>query len=166
MNTALPDKAWYLVQCKPRQDERAEEHLVRQGYDCYRPRLKRETLTSGRRKLTEASLFPGYLFIHLARHDDWAPLRSTRGVSRIVRFGNHPTPISEQLIQELRKQEATYSPGTLFSAGDRVRIVDGAFADVEAIFLTMNGDERVVLLLNLLQREQRVTLAADLIRKR
>lgn len=23
---------WYLVQCKPKQDERAEDNLVRQGY--------------------------------------------------------------------------------------------------------------------------------------
>ena len=29
-------KAWYLLQCKPKQDERAEEHLQRQGYACFR----------------------------------------------------------------------------------------------------------------------------------
>lgn len=163
--TTTSSKAWYLVQCKPRQDERAEEHLTRQGYSCYRPRLLREVLTSGRKKLTDTSLFPGYLFIHLGQHDDWGPLRSTRGVARIVRFGSHPTPIPEQLIDELRKHEAAYTPGKLFSAGDRVRITAGAFADIEAMFLTMDGEERVVLLLNLLQREQRLSVPAGLVRK-
>jgi hypothetical protein len=29
---------WYLVQCRARQDERALEHLQRQGFECYRRR--------------------------------------------------------------------------------------------------------------------------------
>jgi len=165
MNTALPPKAWYLIQCKPRQDDRAEENLTRQGYNCYRPKLTRETLTRGKRKLTEASLFPGYLFIHLGRDDDWGPLRSTRGVSRMVQFSNQPAPVPDQLIEELRKHESNHTPGELFSPGDRVRITDGAFAEIEALFLAMDGEERVVLLLNLLQREQRVLLPLDLVSK-
>jgi len=28
---------WYLIHCKPRQDERASENLVRQSFHCYRP---------------------------------------------------------------------------------------------------------------------------------
>ena len=42
--TASQQAAWYLVHCKPHQDERAEEHLARQGYACVRPRLQRERL--------------------------------------------------------------------------------------------------------------------------
>ncbi|WP_332455243.1 transcription termination/antitermination NusG family protein, partial [Pseudomonas fragi] len=33
------------------------------------------------------SLFPGYLFIHMPPGANWAPLRSTRGVARVVAFG-------------------------------------------------------------------------------
>lgn len=163
--TCEHSRSWYLVQCKPRQDERAEEHLTRQGYTCYRPRLTLETLSQGRKKLIQSSLFPGYLFIRLGQHDDWSPLRSTRGVSRIVRFGNHPAPVPDLLVDRLRQHEATQRPSELFTTGDSVRITDGAFSDIEAIFVTMDGDERVVLLLNLLQREQRVTVPVDVIRK-
>ncbi|MNG06767.1 Transcription antitermination protein RfaH [compost metagenome] len=61
-----PAAAWYLVQCKPRQDERAEENLLRQGYACYRPQHSCERIVRGRRQPIVESLFPGYLFIQLA----------------------------------------------------------------------------------------------------
>lgn len=50
--------AWYLIHCKPRQDERAEEHLTRQGYACYRPRVQRESLVRGRRQSVWNPCFP------------------------------------------------------------------------------------------------------------
>ena len=37
VSTDAAARHWYLLQCKPRQDERAEENLLRQGYHCYRP---------------------------------------------------------------------------------------------------------------------------------
>jgi transcriptional antiterminator RfaH len=47
---AAPDQTagWYLVQCKSRQDERAQEHLVRQGYRCYRPQHSYQRIERGR----------------------------------------------------------------------------------------------------------------------
>ncbi|HCJ30844.1 MAG TPA: transcription/translation regulatory transformer protein RfaH, partial [Pseudomonas sp.] len=81
------DESWYLVQCRVRQDERAEENLTRQGYECLRPTITRERLLRGRRQSVVESLFPGYLFIRLGAEADWGPLRSTRGVLRVVGFG-------------------------------------------------------------------------------
>src|SRR5690606_9962776 len=72
--------AWYLVHCKPRQDERAQEHLIRQGYDCYRPLLRRERLVRGRTQTVLESLFPGYLFVQL--HPTFHPRRESPGQLR------------------------------------------------------------------------------------
>ena len=156
--------AWYLVHCKPRQDERAEEHLLRQGYACYRPRLQRERLVRGRRQSVVESLFPGYLFIQLNPDSNWSPLRSTRGVNRLVRFGEYPLQVPSSLIDSL--QERTPSePQPLLQPGDRVRIVDGSFAELEAIFLSMDGEERVVLLMKLLNREHRLSLPLTSVRR-
>ena len=162
---ATATAAWYLVHCKPRQDERAEEHLARQGYACYRPRLAQERLVRGRRQVQVESLFPGYLFIHLRPEDSWAPLRSTRGVSRVVSFGGYPLEIPQRLIDSLQQRTPT-EPQPLLQAGDRVRIVEGSFAELDAIFLNMDGEERVVLLMNLLNREQKLTLPLASVRKR
>ncbi|MCQ4346612.1 transcription/translation regulatory transformer protein RfaH [Pseudomonas stutzeri] len=160
-----PHSAWYLIQCKPRQDERAEENLLRQGYTCYRPRHIRERLQRGQRLLSEESLFPGYLFIRLSLLDNWGPLRSTRGVSRVVSFGNQPLPVSEELIDHLQQRCSATPAEQLLETGDRVRINHGAFAELEAIFLSMDGNERVVLLMNILHREQKVRVPLSSIRK-
>lgn len=157
-------KAWYLVQCKPRQDDRAEEHLGRQGYECFRPQCQRERLVRGRKQIAEESLFPGYLFIQLASSDNWAPLRSTRGVSRLVSFGGLPLPVSGELIAELQER-IQIEPQPALQAGDRVRITAGSFAELDAIFLSMDGEERVTLLMNLLNRQQRLSLPLASIRK-
>ena len=156
--------AWYLVHCKPRQDERAEEHLARQGYACYRPRMAQERLVRGRRRTLVESLFPGYLFIQLSPDANWAPLRSTRGVNRLVSFGGYPLQVSDQLIDSLQHR-AQSEPQPLLQPGDPVRIVEGSFAELDAIFLSMDGEERVVLLMNLLNREQKLTLPLASVRK-
>ena len=77
---------WYLLQCKPRQDERAHLNLMQQNYQVFHPQLVSERVIRGKRQRVQESLFPGYLFIQLSRDDNWAPLRSTRGVSRFVEF--------------------------------------------------------------------------------
>lgn len=168
---ALPDtesqageSAWYLVHCKPRQDERAEEHLMRQGYACYRPRLARERLLRGRRQIVVESLFPGYLFIELHPEANWSPLRSTRGVNRLVRFGDYPLQVPSSLIASLQQRTQPESQ-PLLQPGDRVRVVEGSFAELDAIFLSMDGEERVVLLMNLLNRGQRLSLPLASVRR-
>jgi transcriptional antiterminator RfaH len=45
-----------------------------------------------------------------------------------------------------------------FKQGEHVMIRAGELCDIEAIFLTTDGAERAVILLNLLQREQKVVL--------
>ncbi|AYC31447.1 transcription/translation regulatory transformer protein RfaH [Pseudomonas cavernae] len=151
-------KAWYLVQCKARQDERAEENLLRQGYVCYRPKLKRERLLRRHRQMVEESLFPGYLFVQLSQQDGWGPLRSTRGVTRIVSFGSQPVAVDDYLIEQLQQHEHEPYTQELLTAGEKVRINEGPFAELEGIFLAMDGNKRVVLLLNFLQREQKILM--------
>jgi transcriptional antiterminator RfaH len=148
---------WYLVQCKPRQDERAEENLARQGYECARPTCRRERLQNGQLQHLEESLFPGYLFIHMPSGANWAPLRSTRGVARVVAFGGRPLAVSYELILNL-KSRAESCLISAFSPGEKVTILDQSFAGIESIFMTMDGEERVILLINLMNRQQQISM--------
>ena len=143
---------WYLVQTKPRQELRAEENLRRQNFESYRP-IK--PCMSERDKPNEA-LFPGYLFIHLdQQRDNWYPIRSTRGVARVVAFGSEPTPVRDEIIEALRQRLATPNEPQ-FDPGERVLLCGGSFSEIEAIFVSADGDKRSVILLNLLQREQKI----------
>jgi len=157
--------SWYLVQCKVRQDERAEVNLVRQGYECLRPTIARESLRDGRRQIITESLFPGYLFIRIGSDDSWAPLRSTRGVLRVVSFGPVPLAVDPAVISYLRQRAVTLEPEPALAAGEAVRIVSGPFSELEAIFLHLDGDERAVLLLNFLQRQQKIRVPLSSVAK-
>ncbi len=90
---------WYLVQARPRQAELAVEHLERQGYCVFHPRLHVEQLRRGRPVVVEQALFPDYLFIRLqAGVDNFGPVRSTRGVAQLVGFGTVPVPFDANLM--------------------------------------------------------------------
>lgn len=150
---------WYLIQTKPRQEARAEEHLQRQHFECYRPLKSAAPKKRNPRAVSEEELFPGYLFIRMDQvHDNWYPIRSTRGVARIVTFGAQPVPVHDELIEQIRQRLLSPEPHPEFQHGEHVRIKAGSFCDIEAIFLATDGEERAVILLNLLQREQKVTL--------
>lgn len=152
----LPDVAWYLVQCKSRQDERAQEHLLRQGFDCFCPAMSCETIKGGRIKRLTPPMFPGYLFIHLHAQDNWTALRATRGVSRIVSFSGQPCRVPDDIIGHLMQRCAIATVFTALNPGDKVQVKVGPDAEMAAIFLAMDGEERVMLLLNILNREQQV----------
>ena len=155
------------MRCKAREDARALMHLERQGFECYRPLCERESVRHGKRKVSREGLFPGYLFIRLDRvHDNWLPICSTRGVVHIVRFAEYPLPVPDGIIDEICRRADGQPREPYLRAGDRVLITErGGFAGIEAIFLAPDGDERVVLLLNILQREHEVSFPVANVRK-
>lgn len=165
-HSASTVKAWYLIQCKARQDARAEENLRRQGFLCFRPMYEGESPSAKKAKGIAESLFPGYLFVQLGAQDNWSVLRSTRGVLRVVSFGGKPTAIDTTLVEQLRQRRfVTQEPGVQLVSGEMVRIEEGPFASFDAVFLEMDGDARVVLLLAFLQRQQKIYMPLTGIRK-
>jgi transcriptional antiterminator RfaH len=159
--------SWYLIQCKPREDERAQENLERQHFECYRPLYELEKVRHRRRLVARATLFPGYLFIRLDRlHDNWLPICSTRGVVQIVRFADYPLPVADKIIEEIRQRiDGLPVREPYFAAGEHVVITEGSFSGIEAIFMASDGDERVILLLNILHTEQRLSFPIESVRK-
>ena len=161
---------WYLVHTKPRQEKCALDNLDRQGYQCYLPTIPSERLRQGLLTVSDEPLFPRYLFIRLGLGDSaksWAPIRSTKGVSRLVSFGNAPARVDDGLIELLRAQEANVQtlPEKLFKPGDRVRLTAGPFAGIEAIYQMTNGDRRVMVLIEILSKPVSVHVAPSSLRK-
>jgi transcriptional antiterminator RfaH len=161
---------WYLVHTKVRQEIRALENLNTQGYQCYLPTRPTEKLRQGVLAIEEEPLFSRYLFIRLG-HDEsaksWAPIRSTKGVSRLVSFGGEPARVDDGLIRLLQNQEALIrtEPERLFKPGERVRITEEPFAGIEGIYQMADGERRAMVLIELLSRQVRVKIAPANIRK-
>ncbi len=157
---------WYLVQSRPRQAERAEFNLRNQGYVVYHPRLSIERIRRGRRLFCEEPLFPNYLFIRLQRWvDNWHPLRSTRGVARLVGFGGEPQPVDDALIDDIRRRLSKQSVEPALEAGQPVKITDGPFRGLDAIFQSYDGEQRAILLIELLHSRSRLNLPLSAVRR-
>ncbi|GGI82235.1 transcription/translation regulatory transformer protein RfaH [Legionella impletisoli] len=159
------ENKWYLVQCKPRQTFRAELHLTNQGYHCFHPTypVKKKVRTNGTIAIqtTIEPLFPHYLFVSLSNLDSWYTIRSTRGVKSIVTFNGIPGSVSHSILEGIRYHCNVLNglePEPMFKEGQRVRITEGCFKELEAIVAANTGEERVILLLNLFNREQQIEL--------
>lgn len=158
--------SWYAVYTQPNSEEKAVEHLSRQGYDAYLPRHRRIIRHARRRTLALRPLFPRYLFVGLDRlTQQWRPIRSTSGVVGLVASGDEPVPVSVDIVETLRTQENNGAFDLLSSAqrlraGDSVRVIEGPFADLVGRLLGMADHERVYILLELLGRTVRAEVSA------
>lgn len=146
---------WYAVFCKPRGEITAHLNLVNQGYQVYLPRLQSKRRKAGKWIDVSEPLFPRYLFVRPCdAGQSLSPVRSTLGVSGIVRFGTQPAVVSNELIDALRMREDPVSGACvteeIFTPGGTVRFLEGPFAGLDAVFSKKSGDERVVVLLDVL----------------
>lgn len=162
--------AWYVIHTKPRQEQRALTNLEQQGYQCYLPILNLEKLSRARMSVVVEPLFPRYLFINLdaSRYgQNWAPIRSTWGVSGLVTFGSSPAKVDTFLINLLRQQEQELSenPQRLFSHGEQLLIADGPFAGLEAVFQMPSGENRAIVLIKLMGKLAQMKIAPANLRK-
>ena len=160
------DNSWYLIYTKPRKELVAQEHLERQGFLTYLPRIERTRKRNGKRFSTTEAFFPRYLFISLNKtSDNWSSIRSTVGIANIVRFTQYPAIVSESLISVLMQQEnqetGFYDEESKFKLGNSVRITDGSLAGYEGVFKAKTGEERVIILLNVMGNQSEVKVDMD-----
>ena len=160
-------KKWYLLYTKPRQEKLALQHLQNQAYEAYLPLVQIEKIRQGVRGLVEEALFPRYVFVQLdeAGSQSWAPIRSTVGVSQLVKFGHRFAEVSQDLVQRVQEHAKTNKIEEQFKSGDLVRITEGPFRGFDAIFKTYDGEKRAVLLLNLLTKMTEAPFSLGLIKK-
>jgi len=161
---------WYLVYTKPRGETAALENLRRQGYKCYLPTFPREKLCRGLLTVGHEPLFPRYLFIRLGMEDtakSWGPIRSTKGVIRLVSFGAEPAPVDDDLIELLQTPEASAQaePARLFKPGEHVRLLEAPFTGIEGIYQMADGERRAMVLIEILSKPVTLCVAPISLRK-
>jgi transcriptional antiterminator RfaH len=154
---------WYVIQAKPRQEAIACENLERQGFDCFYPRIRQCKRRRGKINHLLEAYFPGYLFIRLdMASDNISPIRSTTGVSQLVKIGDMAVPVPNQVMQQLFLRfdhEAVFdNTKTTFCKGQKVSVEEGILASTEALFESINGEERAYVLMNILGRQTRVSM--------
>jgi transcriptional antiterminator RfaH len=152
-------RQWYAVYTQPRNEERAKEHLERQGFDVFLPRYLKRRSHARRVTVVPTPLFPRYLFVSFdADQQRWRAIRSTRGVIGLVSNGDCPVPVPETIVSEIERRRDDEGYVVLarhldLKRGMKIRIDAGPFAATEAIFEAKRDEERVIALLNLMGRE-------------
>lgn len=158
--------AWYVAQTKPRQEFQALQQLQNQHYTCFLPTLVVERIRRGKLEKHVEPLFSRYLFIQLdAVNSNWSPIRSTRGISRLVAFGNRLATLPDACIEALRNRSQEEVRRHGFEPGERVVIADGPLAGWEGIYQAPDGEARALILIELMRQPQQLRLALEALRR-
>ncbi len=159
--TETNNTAWYVVHTKPRQEARALENLQNQGFHCFLPTLQVQKLRNQKVQTITEPMFSRYLFIQFDdQTQNWGPIRSTLGVSKLVSFGPQPAKVPPEFISFL--QEAPVETiERMFAPGDSVQVASGPLKGLEGKYLAHDGETRAFVLVDLLGQPQKLRLAVE-----
>lgn len=154
---------WFVAQLKPNALAIAERNLSRQGFATFMPQIERDERSPSGFQRRRRPLFPGYLFVRFdPLAGGWRAISSTRGVARLVAFGDAtPQPVSHALMRQIRQHtdaEGIFRTHQTIRPGDQVTVLSGPFADFVARVHEVDDAGRAWLLLDLLGQETRVQI--------
>ncbi len=98
-----------------------------------------EFTRAGKRKVVKRKLYPGYLMIRMSITDEsWFLVRETLGVGDFTGAAGKPTPMSDPEVERIIKlvypdaeEEQALKTTIPFRSGDRVRVKEGNFQNLE-----------------------------------
>lgn len=154
---------WYLAYTKPRQEDIARVNLEQQGFESYLPLYKKFKKTEQGPVSVFEPMFPRYIFFRPGKPGQGiSVVRSTKGITTIVRFGFEPAVIDEALLHRIRQLEQDRNHATLqelsnLQVGQTVRLKHTALSGVEGLIQSVSS-KRVAVLLDILGRPAVVQL--------
>lgn len=165
---------WYVVQTKSYQESTAVIELRNQGFQIFYPTYLQQSINKNSGKVTEQirPLFPSYLFVEFDPkvHPRWKSINGTRGVVGLVGYTEeYLSPVAAGCVEEIIARidqagrvplEDVISEIIQFSPGMMLAIKTGALAGTLATYCN-HSENRVTLLLTLLNQKLRVTLPLD-----
>ena len=156
--------AWYVVHTKPKQEGRALENLQNQGFTCFLPTMQVQKLRNQRVQVVTEPMFSRYLFIQLDdQTQNWGPIRSTLGVSKLVSFGPQPAKVPPEFVAFL-KEAPPETLERMFAPGDTVQVAAGPLQGLEGKYLAHDGETRAFVLIELLGQPQKIAMAVEALR--
>jgi len=162
--TETNNTAWYVVHTKPRQEARALENLQNQGFNCFLPTMQVQKLRNQKVQTITEPMFSRYLFIQLDdQTQNWGPIRSTLGVSKLVSFGPQPAKVPPEFIAFI-KEAPPETLERMFTPGDSIQIASGPLQGIEGKYIADDGETRAFVLIDLLGQPQKLRIAVDSLR--
>ena len=122
---------------------------------------------SGKKKLKERKMFPGYVLIKMIINDEsWYLVRNTRGVTGFVGPSSKPIPLSDAEVKALGVQDKIAMPSVDFKSKDPIKVISGPFENFIGTIDTINMEKRKVkVFVSMFGRETLVELEFDQIER-
>ena len=157
------DPQWYCLRSRPKHEHIAAAHLRQfSGMDVFCPRVRIQRKTIRGLKWFVEAMFPNYLFARFSLSESQTIVHYSPGISGIVRFGQHISPIPSSSILELREFLGDEGIKTLqfeLAEGDGVSIVDGPLTGQDGVITKLlPARDRVRVLLEFLGNTREVEL--------
>ncbi|KEO51732.1 transcription termination/antitermination protein NusG [Thioclava pacifica] len=167
MSFLSTETPWFAAQFKPNCAEIARRNLTRQGFQSFLPMHEVTRRRAERFETRKVPLFPGYLFLRpTSRKIRLAAANSTYGITRLVTLGSEPTPLPFEMIHGLIARcdaDGLLMPQRDFAPGDEVTIRSGPFSDFVAQIETIDSEQRIWLLLDLMGRKTRISATPEML---
>lgn len=158
----LETHEWFAVQTRSRHEKKVEMELQYKGLETFLPMLSKTRQWSDRTVKVDFPLFSGYVFVcmqwNAANH---LRVLKTNGVVSLLGTGGRPTAIPEWQIESTRRLIATdtrFDSHTFLKVGQRVRILSGSLEGVEGVLLSVNGEQKLVVSIDLIRQSLAVSL--------
>jgi transcription antitermination factor NusG len=158
----LDQPRWYAIQTRARHEKRVAAELEYKKISHFLPTITEMHRWSDRRKVVEVPLFPCYTFVNLIPDpgNRLAVLRIP-GVLNFVGVRNFGLPIPDSQIdhvQLLLKQQIPMAPYSFLKIGQRVRIRGGALDGMEGLLVGKNGNSRLVISIDAIERSLTISV--------
>ena len=173
-NDNTTEMKWYVVKVQSNREKSIRDSLIRRvkrdGMDQLFGRIVMpvERLVdskSGKRRVTEQKLFPGYLLVEMILEEEtWFLVRSISGVGDFTGAAGKPIPMQEsEVLRILARQESDVPlpavPSLNFSQGDAVTIKDGAFDGFKGVVDSIDDSgSKIVVLIEIFGRPTPIDL--------
>jgi len=169
-NIQTSPSGWWVVQTKTRSENRVIRELNNQGLTTYCPIYRKEYQKANQMQIKKTYLFPRYVFIkaNLNAQKNIHAIRFTYGVHMLLKNNERPSHVPDQVIKNLKLIEAQHIKNTesYFKKGETVKIKEGLYQGLEATIHLDDDLERVVVLLNFLNKKTPLSINKNQLSKK
>jgi transcription termination/antitermination protein NusG len=147
---------WFAVHTRARHERAVAHRLAERGVQIFLPTLTEVHRWNDRKKTLELPLFSCYIFVKLMPgNEERQRVLRTDSVIGLVGTPGVGTAIPDEQIDAVRILVASRipcCPHPFLKAGQRVRIRGGALEGLEGVFLSRQGERRLIISVEAMQR--------------
>lgn len=149
---ASPDRRWWVVHTRARQEKSLARDLLGYRIPFYLPQVEKTSIVRGRKRTSFIPLFTSYLFMYGDEAERYTGLTTNR-IAHVLPVKNAEELTRELLqISRLIEYNAPLTLESRLKPGDRVRVVRGSLVGVEGTVRSRRRKCRLVVAVNLIQQ--------------